>query len=219
MRTTMRAVVAVLVGVFLGCGSAKDPSKSNFKKALNAHFEKHCVGLGAAFPAYLPTTDGLNEKQRAAYDKEHATDLSRYNALISAGLLSVRDGEEEVKNWLSGKSTKQPARVYELTDEGKRFYKEERSQFLGKRGTLCAATLAVDSVDSFAEPAQMFGYTVSRVNYTYSAGSPNEWAREAAVQAAYPELKGLLAQNKQGHAALVLMNTGWVHEKDVEGRK
>jgi hypothetical protein len=217
-RAVLWGTLWVVASAVVACNSPRDASKSTFKNAINAHFEKHCIQLKKVFPAYVPVAStAKSEVQRANYAQQYGKEIAGYDALVGAGILTVSDGVEEVHGFF-GPASKRPARIYALTETGKKLYSEERTAFFAT-GVLCVGTSGVDSIGSYSEPAQALGgVTVSHVVYTYSPRKVNDWARDRKVQEALPELKELLAPHKSDRATLVLMNTGWVHESDATVR-
>lgn len=215
MRRAERTAIAVLA-VVLGCGSSREVSKANFKKVLDAHFSKDCLGVVEAFPAYLPLTKGLGDAERAALEAEHAVELRHYDALIGAGLLSVSEGMQIERNALGEEVVRSPARVYQLTERGKKLYREGHFEPpFARLGKLCVASIAVEKIDAFSQPDLWEGRTASHVGFMYSAKDPTELARLPAVRAAYPEITDLLEGKEHEMAVLVLTDKGWVHEDEA----
>jgi hypothetical protein len=55
----------------VACNSPRDASKSTFKNAINAYFDKHCIQLKKVFPVYVPVASAAkSEVQRANYARQ-----------------------------------------------------------------------------------------------------------------------------------------------------
>jgi hypothetical protein len=185
------------------CGSKKDANKSNFADAIQDYLNTTkgvCVALPRKeAPFALEKKGGFflsNEPQKAA-------------ALVSAGLLSA--SETEMPGLFANQ--KVAATQYALTDEGKKYLVKGGSGNLGGFDAFCGGKLKVKEVQNFTEPADMFGTKISQVNYSMVAEDVPGWAKQPAVQAAYPEVKLGLDEPSASKAVLVATNEGWMHER------
>ena len=220
---------AALVGACLaialaGCGSAKDASKGNFEKIINAHHAKDCIlvqaggglfGGGSEFPVTVELEDGSHRNHVETNERR----TKDYAALVKAGLLAEEeDVIERERSGRSGKKIEQvPTKQYTLTDTGKQYFQAKEASKAGTRGKspgFCVGHYKVDEIKRFTEPGSIGPYTVSEVSYLYSPKGVPDWARDPSLQEAFPNLADRLQDGQNGTAALMLTNEGWVHEKD-----
>ena len=203
-RLVFVAVLSTLV--FTGCGSKQDANEKNFKIAIQNYLDvkyPKCY-FTENFPAVVMDFDLKNEKVTFA-------------ALIKAGLVSVKDEPHEETNFLGAKKTTIKPTFY-LTDEGKKFYKENAEKTLGGNpiGGFCFGKAKVQDVPQFSEPSDMLGQKVSRVNYTYVVSDLPSWTKSPEILSAIPSLKpDVESENTpiKGLDAVILTNNGWVHER------
>lgn len=197
----------------MGCSSPKDASKDNFIKVINNYIEKECVMVTTGdeeFPATieLRPTDNIF----AAGRKEKLT--AKYDALVSVGMLEVKEGSAQVNKGMFDKTkVTVPTKIYSLSTKGKQSVSESGS--VGKKQIFCVAKYQVDEIKNFSEPAPAMGYKISKVNYSFSPTDVVDWASNENILAAFPRLSKQLEKNQEKSVALVLMNDGWVHERDV----
>ncbi|SMG39430.1 hypothetical protein SAMN06265784_103673 [Paraburkholderia susongensis] len=59
----------------------------------------------------------------------------------------------------------------------------------------------------------MFGTKISQVNYLYEVDEAPAWAKQPAIQAAYPSVQRDLSGAPGDKAVLVATNDGWMHER------
>ncbi len=207
---TRRSCALILANLFIltGCSDPRDASKENFAEAIQAFLgTRHntvCAPInGVEPPLSIPRDAGLAQSQQ-----------QQLNALASAGLLSKSEKTIEVEQgFMTRKKTQVPGFQYDLTPDGKAFFKPGRKQPWGyDAGAFCFGQPKVTEIVSFTEPADMMGMKISRVIYRLDLGKTPDWARADTVLAAYPRLSGALSRN-QDKAVLVLTDSGWVHEK------
>lgn len=219
MKNRKSALVFLVSAVALtGCSSSKDASKSNFEKVINGYFDRHCVMLSTRNSNFPVTIELLPSDNKWA-SKNNPEKTKQYDALAKVGLLDVKDGETKSTSYtISLKNTLVPAKIYSLTEKGKQnFVKSEGKGLTGwSNQGFCVAKLKVDEITGFSDPAQMMGYTVSNVNFSFSPTGVKDWAKNQEVTKAFPSLTGDLEENQQDSIALVLMNDGWVHERDMK---
>ncbi|KGM24878.1 hypothetical protein [Stenotrophomonas maltophilia] len=194
--------VSALTLVLAACGSAKDPSKSNFSKAIQTYLDTN-KGLCAAVPAReIPFTladdDRLGEQNR-----------KRAAALVDAGLLIRRD--TEVKSMFG--TSMRPAGEYQITDTGKKFLVANAADTVAAQDAFCTGRFAMVGVDTFTEPSDMMGVKLSQVNFRYKVDGADNWAKSEAVKASYRNFAEQVEGDIPGKATLVLTNDGWMHER------
>lgn len=200
--------LAIVIGTVLtlsACSSSKDASEANFAKAIDAYYGANCTvldfSMGATlhanfsddgFPASVAdaATLGGNPEDRPA---------ASFEALEKAGLLSSK--VKEVPASMFGKMV--PGREYALTDAG--------TKALAKPGghSFCVGHRKVDKIVQFTKPSDAMGQTMSQATYTYTVADVPAWARNPAVQAAFPEVVDRLKPMRESRVDLVLMNDGW----------
>ncbi len=201
-----RIAVVVLALLAVGCSDPKAANEKNFKvaiqKALDAGYPKCYVT--ANFPATLPDFDINNHK-------------AIFPALVKAGLLSEKDEPHEVPDgWMGRKKVVMQA-VFDLTDEGKKFYKADTAKTIGgeSRGGFCFGKATVREISQFTEPSDMGGVRASRVDFTYTVSDFPAWAKLPDTLSAISHLKADVESEKtpiKSGDVLVLTNNGWVSQ-------
>ena len=207
----LNSIIALTVALIFitGCSSPKDASKDNFEKVINAYLEKNCI-MAAPLKTNFPVTVELQPKENkwAAKDNRQAT--KQYDALVKIGFLEEKDGSVEKNKFMYGGDEKitVPTKIYSLTEKGKQAFKSNEG--------FCAAIYKVDEIKNFSEPSQALGYTISNVNFTISPQNVSEWAKNQGITDAFPRLAKKLEANQSHTSTLVLMNDGWIHEREME---
>lgn len=203
LRTSVIAAVTSSLFLLSGCGSKQDANKSNFQSAIQDYLDTKkgvCVMLPAKdVPFTLQKTGGMNfinEPEKAA-------------ALVSAGLLSEKD--TEVKAAFGNQMV--AGIQYSLTDDGKKYLVKGAAGNLGNWDAFCGGKYKVKEVENFTQPADMFGTKISQVNYLYEVDDAPAWAKQPAIQAAYPSVQHDLSGAPGDKAVLVATNEGWMHER------
>lgn len=203
-------VAALALPVLTGCDSAKDASKSNFKKAINAKLDKQCIDLQVMsafisssheFPLSVPTVQtgrGMSPDRAAELN---AKSLAPLEALAKAGLVTSNDGQVKQLGWGGNKEV--PGKIYSLTDTGTKALHDLKST------VFCAGRYQVDEVVSFTEPGNAMGMTISRVKYTVKAVDVPAWANDDAIKSAFPQLQQHIEGKAERNATMVLQNDGW----------
>ncbi|MFM0390984.1 hypothetical protein [Paraburkholderia phytofirmans] len=198
-------IAAVTTSLFLlsGCGSKQDASKGNFQTAIQDYLNTK-TGVCVMMPAKeAPFTlqkkggmDFINAPEKAA-------------ALVSAGLLSAKD--MDVKSAFGNQMV--PGAQYSLTDEGKKYLVKGGAGNMGGWDAFCGGKYKVKEVENFTQPADMFGTKISQVNYLYEVDDAPAWAKQPAIQAAYPSVQHDVTGSPGDKAVLVATNDGWMHER------
>ena len=204
----MRKLVTTMVLLALaGCSDPKAASEKNFKSAMQNYLDTaypRCY-FASNFPAIKADWD-IGRKNAALA------------ALEKAGLLSVKEVQQEEKQMFSQQTRVVKKQTYDLTAEGKKYYKADATKNLKGEtmGALCAGKASVKSIGQFTEPAEMMGQKISRVNYEYTVTDLPAWATSPDLQMALDGLKADAQSSStpiKGVVAMVLTNNGWVHEK------
>jgi len=203
-----RSFVVPLAALFVitGCNNTKEPSNANFIKAINQYLAKRddaCSSLGQTLPIDVTVPQ---QKEQYGIGPQLA-------ALEEAGLVHSTNTTAMVHGMLDalwGSRPPQPVRRYELTDQGKQYYRQIPATF-GQNGIFCYGQETVDSIIKWTEPATMEGVTLSEVNYTYKIANLAPWAKRPDVQQAFPDLRQTLngASKANQIAELQLTNKGW----------
>lgn len=205
-----KTVPLALVATLAGCSGTDDPSKATFQSAAQAYLDTqypHCFVI-SAFPTQTQDFD-VNGTNKALH------------ALAQVGVVSEREisrTEVPARLW-------QPARTdiyyaYDLTDEGRKYYKANAaSQPDGKAtGGLCFGQAQVTAVQQFSEPTHSNGHEVSLVTYAYKVVGLPQWATNQSVRAGIADLNKAVASGEKPVTethAMVLTDHGWVHERLV----
>lgn len=200
-----RAIPLSLALAASGCSDPKAANQGVFKDAAQAYLDAtypKCY-IHSQFPVTVDwNVSGIQEKLRA---------------LAKAGLVVESEGEAEHPE-LRGRQQNGKSPRFELTEEGKKFYKADLTKTMaGKNiGGFCFGKATVREVSQFSEPADMFGQRISRVNFTYVVSDIPTWAKSPELLAEIKELKADVDSESTPVKALntfVLTNNGWVHEK------
>jgi DNA-binding PadR family transcriptional regulator len=215
----------IAAALLTACGSAKDASNSNFAKAIDAHFAKHCIVINPgtvlgnnnsdAYPATIPLTIPNQYLSADEAAKRNDEKIGTYETLVKAGLLTVSDGQAKSSvSWTQSSSTIQevPAKVYTLTEDGKKALRDQKDM----KGTgFCGGYNQVDDIVRFTPPASgMMGATISTVIYTFSPTKVPAWVKSDDVIKAFPDLARQLAPKQKGDTDLVLASDGWIVASD-----
>lgn len=201
-------VPLALLATLSGCSDSKDASEAHFKKAAQTYLETqypHCFVV-TSFPTTTQDFD-VNGTNKALH------------ALAKVGVVT----EKEISRTEVPERLWQPARTdiyyaYDLTDEGRKYYKADAQQLINGKtaGGLCFGKPQVTAIEQFSEPGERMGQEVSRVTYAYKVTDLPKWATDEIVKANIPGLGNAVASAtvplKETHA-MVLTNNGWVHER------
>lgn len=101
---------------------------------------------------------------------------------------------------------KKVGRLYDLTDKGRKFYKEGKG--------LCFGVPVLVRIENFSVPQVANGQTISNVNYEYTLSDNPEWDFELSklekpMQEYVSSFRGF---GIFGKSTLILTNNGWIHE-------
>lgn len=188
------------------CNSSSKPSDANFTKAINQYLAKHgqvCALVDQTFPVNVTVAE---QKEQTGIGPQMA-------ALEQAGLVRGSNTTAVVHGWadaLGGRAEPQPVRRYELTDEGRKYFRQTLVGF-GQAGEFCYGQKAVDSIAKWTEPAAMGPYTQSEVTYTYKIANLAPWAQRPDIQRVFSDVRSTIqdASKADQIAGLVLTNKGW----------
>ncbi len=211
MRKIMFFVI-LLMCFASSCNSAQSVNQKNFKSVLNKYLAKNSAVIFPVFftiKAGFPLTVKLTEVKRV--DEQRTR---QFDALVSAGLLKVKDGilEREV----FGDKQIIPTKTYTLTRRGEKLLVKVSRELAEDKIGFRFAIYQVDKIINFSKPAQNdIGQKVSHVNYSVSPINIEEWTNNEKIQKAFPDLQKKLKLHQKQSAILVLMNNGWIHQNDI----
>jgi hypothetical protein len=183
-----RTAVTLLIGALaVGCSSKKDPTKANFKDAINTYYSAHPECLWSTTVKFPVRADTSDTSKTAGYD-----------ALTDQGLLTrTADsrkvfifGSKEVNN-------------YDLSDKGRAAWTADQQN--PGFGNFCYGHRDVTSVDDFANNAG-----TATVNYHYQLAGTAAWADNTEVKTAFPTVQATLAGPLSDKATLTVTDNGWV---------
>lgn len=216
---TLNLMTATLAIILLtACSSPKEANKDNFKTALDAYYGNNCILVGPRqtdFPVtvQLLAIDNKNAK------RENSDRTDEYEVFKSLGLLEVEDGTVVVnKNRFSNKKITVPTKVYSLTALGKKSYRsiQTKSFFRDTETGFCAAKYKVNEIINFSEPTPSRGYTISNVSFSIMPKKVRKWASDDSLLKQFPKLAEKLQDEQEETVVMVLMNDGWIHEKELK---
>ena len=184
------------------CNSAKKADDANFTKAINVYLTNHgaaCTVIGRQFPIDLPQSEQI----------EHFGIEPKLAALEQAGLVQATETTAVVHGMLDplrGSTPPQPAKRYELTTDGKKYFQQIPGP-LGQASGFCYGQKSVDSIVKWTDPATVG----TEVTYTYRIVGLASWAERSDVQQAFPDIgptvNGVLKTTEV--AGLQLTSQGW----------
>jgi hypothetical protein len=190
----------------LGCNSARKPDSTNFTRAINQYLDKQgqtCTSLGHEFPIDIP---------RTAPKGEYGLD-PQLQALQAAGLVSETDTTAVVHGMLDavrGTTPPQPVRRYQLTAEGRKYFRDVPGAF-GKTGGFCYGQKSVDSVVKWSEPVTADRRSRTEVMYTYKIMNLAGWAERSDIQQSFSDIRATVTGVSKLNQAMGLQLTsdGW----------
>jgi hypothetical protein len=200
----------MFLGVLLliGCASKKDANEKNFSEALNSYLAQKgqlCLGIPSAWPV------DVNEAERRG-GMGTAAEMA---ALEKVGLVRSHEAETEYTPPLSSRPVKTKVLRYELTDNGRTFYREkDRLGLAGNKqvqGDLCYGQQALDKIVNWQGPTAAGDSKEPTVFYTYRIENLAEWATNPDIQRVFPGIVSTIdgAGKTQMNQALTLTNQGW----------
>lgn len=192
--------------LFIACNDSKKPSNANFTKAINRYLAKHgqtCVSIGQTFSIDVPESE----------QKDQYGIAPQMTALEQAGLVHGNNTTAVVHGMLDalrGSTPPQPVKRYELTDEGKRYFRQTPGIF-EKNGNFCYGQKMVDTIVKWTEPMTMGAYSQTEVTYTYRLVNFADWAEQPGMQSAFHDIRTTIggASKKDQIVGLQLTNQGW----------
>ena len=208
MKISVPFVMVLGTLLLAGCGSKSDANVKDLSDATDAYLAKKgqlCLGISTKWPVDLQESD-----QRPVNVK-----ASEMAALEKVGLVHSLNTEAEYTT-LSGRSAKAKVLRYELTDEGKKFYREKDVVGLGPNkealGDICFGQQTLDKVSKTEGPNKIGDTTGATIYYTYRIDNLADWATNPDIQKVFPGIVGTIngAGRTTVNQALVLTAQGWV---------
>ena len=196
-------ICTAALSLLAGCDNPLDANKKNFQKVLQNYNDAHpvCASISFKLPIDLRSDSDAGRKQQL-------------EPLVRAGLISVETIQKN-DSAAPGQARAADYLRYAPTSEGKEVIRRGANSFLG--GTdICFAHRKVVNVESFTEPVEVMGMTVSRVTYNYDLKGLGQWVKAPEIAAAFPQIETMLAKSDhQATDVLVQTKRGWKHERDV----
>jgi hypothetical protein len=200
----------MLLGVLLliGCAGKKDANEKNFSEALNSYLAKKgqlCLGIPSPWPV------DLNEAAR----RSGMGTAAEMAALEKAGLLRSHETETEYTSPLSSRPLRAKVLRYEMTENGKTFYRERDRLGLGGnkqvQGDLCYGQQVLDKIVKWEGPTAAGDSEEASIFYTYRIENLAEWAKNQDIQRVFPGIVSTIdgAGKTQMNQTLTLTNQGW----------
>lgn len=208
MKSTLPWLTLFGVLVLVSCASKNDASEKNFTQALNPYLAQKgelCLGIPSAWPV------DLNEAER----RSGISRASEMAALEKAGMVRSHETETEYTPPLSGHPVNVKVLRYELTEDGKNFYRaKETIALVGKNetyGDLCYGQQRLDKIVKWEGPTTVGDSKEATVFYTYKIANLAEWAKNPDIQRVFPGIVSTIkgAGKTQMNQALTLTDTGW----------
>ena len=181
VRALCASIASLLcVTAFTGCSSAPPPQeRAAYAKSLNRYYQGR--------PMCVWTDQITFPVQDATADE--VKDRG-YDALVAAGLLTSKRGNGD-------------APVYELTPAGRAAFDHDISD--KSTGNFCYGRRKVSTIAS----ARQSGRTTELVEYQYTVDEAPSWARNAAIQSAFPQIATDLAGPHNAQVTLLNTTEGW----------
>jgi len=208
MKTSLPWLTLFAVLVLVSCASKNDANEKNFTQALNAYLAQKgelCLGIPSAWPV------DLNEAERRS-GIGRAAEMA---ALEKAGLARSHETETEYTPPLSNHPVKVKVLRYELTENGKNFYREKGTIALvgtnGNQGDLCYGQQKLDKIVKWEGPTTAGDSKEATVFYTYRIANLAEWAKNPDIQRVFPGIVSTVdgAGKTQMNQSLSLTSKGW----------
>ena len=208
MKISVPHVMVLGTLLLAGCGGKSDANVKDLSDATNAYLAKKgqlCLGISTKWPVDLQESE-----QRAGNVK-----ASEMASLEKVGLVHSQTTEANYTT-LSGRTAKAKVLRYELTDEGKKFYREKDVVGLGPNkealGDICFGQQTLDKVSKTEGPNKIGDTTGATIYYTYRIDNLADWANNPDIQKVFPGIIGTLngAGKTTINQALVLTAQGRV---------
>ncbi|SQC20599.1 Uncharacterised protein [Klebsiella pneumoniae] len=191
-----------------GCNDPKDASEGNFKAAAQQYLDS--IYPSCYFKANFPLkTDG--------YAFNNLPDV--LHVMSQKGLLTEKEiSRKHYEASWGSKAHDVVVNSYDLTDEGKKFYKPDAAKKINGEtlGGFCFGKATISEVSNFTEPSDAMGQKISRVSFSYKVTGVPDWAKSSEVTSLNNQLKKDVDSESEPLKVtnvFVLTNKGWVHER------
>ncbi|MBE3175407.1 hypothetical protein IM282_15625 [Enterobacter cloacae complex sp. P29RS] len=191
-----------------GCNDPKDASEGNFKAAAQQYLDS--IYPSCYFKANFPLkTDG--------YAFNNLPDI--LHVMSQKGLLTEKEiSRKHYEASWGSKAHDVVVNSYDLTDEGKKFYKSDAAKKINGEtlGGFCFGKATVSEVSNFTEPSDAMGQKISRVSFSYKVTGVPDWAKSSEITSLNSQLKKDVDSESEPlkvTSVFVLTNKGWVHER------
>lgn len=191
-----------------GCNDPKDASEGNFKAAAQQYLDN--TYPSCYFTANFPyKTD--------SFTFNNLPDV--LHVMSQKGLLKETEiSRKHIEASWGSKAHDVVVNSYDLTDEGKKFYKADAAKNMkGENlGGFCFGKATVSEVSNFTEPSDALGQKISRVSFSYKVTDIPDWAKSSEIIALNRQLeKDVNSESEPLKVTnvFVLTNKGWVHER------
>jgi hypothetical protein len=212
-----RAALALLAGALLAACQDKQalqPTRANFTAAVEDYLAQrgHLCVAKYDWPIAVTRAD----------QQAHTPDAQQMPALETLGLVTGRDLPVPPSG--SGTAAAMPARVYDLTAEGRKYYLQvpvvvaTPTQHVTHPADLCVARLALDRVLGWEKPLTIAGRSVSSVLFSYRIIDPAPWLASEDARRAFPTAMRAIANagTLQLRLGVHLTPHGWVADELAE---
>ena len=182
----------VLLSLLTGCGGEKEPTEANFAKAITRYLAEDsatCFNMasqGGSFPITVTRVDLQQQKAMP-------TGIANEMVALEKVRLATGQDVDDVPHYTKMEKGKR----YQLTDEGKKYYKQGNAKF-------CYGTKVLTKIIAFA--AYHNATDRFNVQYEYTVNNIPEWANTESMHTAFPYRTG---EAGKAMAGLTLHKEGW----------
>lgn len=194
--------------VLTGCDDSKKPSESNFKAAAQQY-------LDTLYPACYIKANFPYKTNGVSFNNVPEI----LHSMAEKGLVTEKElSSKHIDASWGTKAHDVIIRSYDLTEEGKKYYKSDVAHNLKGQniGGFCFGRATVTEVSNFTEPSDALGQKISRVSFIYKVSGIPDWAKTPEIMTANSRLKKDVISESEGVKVtniFLLTNKGWVHEK------
>jgi hypothetical protein len=214
---TRAALALVACALLVACQDqqALQPTRANFTAAVADYLAQRGHLCVAKYDWPIAVT--------GADRQAHTPDAEQMPALETLGLVAGRD-LPVTRNGGDGAAAAPPARVYDLTAEGRKYYLHvpvvvvTPTQHVTHPADLCVARLSLDRVLGWEKPLTIAGRSVSSVLFSYRITDPAPWLAREDARRAFPTAMRAIANagTLQLRLGVHLTPHGWVADELAE---
>ncbi|WP_155955347.1 hypothetical protein [Klebsiella aerogenes] len=193
-----------------GCDDPKKATTSNFRVAAQRY-------LDTVYPScYIKANFPYVIDSNSFYIMPEIL-----NAMVGKGLLTRKELlRKHINDTLGVKVQDYVVRSYELTEEGRKYYKRNVSTNIqgDELGAFCFGRATVKEINSFTELSDVMGYKASMVTFTYKVSEIPGWVKSPEILNSNIQIKKEVYSEHDGIKIsnfFLLTNKGWVHEQLV----